>query len=42
MPENHGLNICMDKGLDSCKKYVGLSVLAFNLHNLGKALKKKS
>lgn len=41
MLEHHGLNRCMDKGLDGCKIYVGLSVLAYNLHVLGNALKEK-
>ena len=41
MLEHHGLNRCMDKGLDGCKNYVGLSVLAYNLHILGNALKEK-
>lgn len=39
MLEHHGLNRCMDKGLHGFKKYVGLSVLAYNLHILGNALK---
>jgi len=38
MLEHHGLNRCMDKGLDGYKRYVGLSVLAYNLHILGNHL----
>lgn len=39
MLEHHGLNRCMDKGLYGYKRCVGLSVLAYNLHILGNALK---
>lgn len=38
MLEHHGLNRCMDKGLKGYKRCVGLSVLAYNLHQLGNAL----
>lgn len=38
MLEHHGLNRCVDKGLHSYKRYVGLSVLAYNLHILGNCL----
>jgi IS5 family transposase len=38
MLEHHGLNRCMDKGLRNFKRYVGLSVLAYNLHIMGNAL----
>lgn len=38
MLEHHGLNRCADKGLHSYKRYVGLSVLAYNLHILGNCL----
>jgi IS5 family transposase len=38
MLEHHGLNRCMDKGLHGFKRYVGLSVLAYNLHILGNAI----
>jgi len=38
MLEHHGLNRCPDKGLKGLKKYVGLSVLAYNLHILGNHL----
>lgn len=38
MLEHHGLNRCPDKGLSGYKRYVGLSVLAYNLHILGNHL----
>ena len=38
MLEHHGLNRCPDKGLRGLKEYVGLSVLAYNLHILGNYL----
>ncbi len=38
MLEHHGLNRCVDKGLYGYKRYVGLSVLAYNLHILGNSL----
>jgi IS5 family transposase len=38
MLEHHGLNRCMDKGLPGFKRYVGLSVLAYNLHIIGNYL----
>lgn len=41
MLEHHGLNRCMDKGFKNYKRCVGLSVLAYNLHILGNALKAK-
>ena len=41
MLEHHGLNRCMDKGLPGFKRCVGLSVLAYNLHLIGNALKAK-
>jgi IS5 family transposase len=38
MPEHHGLNRCSGKGLRHYKNYVGLSVLAHNLHQLCKKI----
>jgi transposase, IS5 family len=38
MLEHHGLNRCVDKGLKGFKSYVGLSVLAYNVHRLGNKL----
>jgi len=39
MLEHHGLNRCMDKGSHGFKRCVGLSVLVYNLHILGNALR---
>jgi IS5 family transposase len=36
--EHHGLNRCPDKGLQGYKRYVGLGVLAYNLHKIGRRL----
>jgi hypothetical protein len=36
--EHHGLNRCPDKGLDGYKRYVGLGVMAYNLHKIGQRL----
>ena len=36
MLEHHGLNRCMDKGKEHFERYVALSVLAYNLHLVGK------
>jgi hypothetical protein len=36
--EHHGLNRCLDKGLAGYKRYVGLGVLAYNLHKIGHRL----
>jgi IS5 family transposase len=41
MLEHHGLNRCMDKGLRNYKRCVAISILAYNLHILGNALKTK-
>jgi hypothetical protein len=38
MLEHHGLNRSMDKGLHGYKRSVGLSVLAYNLHQSGNLL----
>lgn len=38
MLEHHGLNRCPDKGLDGYKRYVGISILAYNLHIMGNHL----
>ena len=38
MLEHHGLNKCVDKGIEGFKRSVGLSVLAYNLHILGNKL----
>ncbi len=36
--EHHGLNRCLDKGLDGFDRYVGFGVLAYNLHKIGAQL----
>jgi hypothetical protein len=42
MLEHHSLNRCMDKGIQGFKRNVDLSILAYNLHILGNALKNKA
>src|SRR2546430_9344954 len=39
--EHHGLNRCPDKGLHGFKRYVGLGVLAYNLHKIGERLRQR-
>ena len=36
--EHHGLDRCPDKGLRGYKRYVGLGILAYNLHKIGVGL----
>lgn len=36
--EHQGLGVCPDKGLENYKRYAGLGVIAYNLHNLGKKM----
>ena len=36
--EHHGLNRCLDVGLDGYRRYVGYGVLAYNLHQIGRQL----
>jgi transposase, IS5 family len=36
--ECNGLDRCPDRGLHGFKRYVGLAVIAYNLHRIGKAL----
>lgn len=36
--EHHGLNRCPDKGAVAFERYVGLGVMAYNLHKIGKRL----
>lgn len=33
--EHHGLNRCPDKGFHGYRRYVGLGILAYNLHKIG-------
>ena len=36
--EHHGLNRCLDVGLDGYRRYVGYGVLSYNLHIIGRTL----
>lgn len=36
--ESNGLDRCPDRGLHGFKRYVGLAVIAYNLHRIGKVL----
>ena len=36
--EHHGLNRCLDVGLESYRRYVGYGVLSYNLHVIGREL----
>jgi IS5 family transposase len=36
--EHHGLNRCLDVGLAGYKRYVGLGVMSYNLHVIGREL----
>ena len=36
--EHHGLNRCLDVGLEGYRRYVGLGVMSYNLHVIGRAL----
>jgi hypothetical protein len=36
--EHHGLNRCLDRGLDGFERYVGFGVLSYNLHKIGARL----
>ncbi len=40
--ENGGLDRCPDHGIDGFKRYVGLAVLARNLHTIGNVIQKKA
>ena len=39
--ENHGLDRCLDHGLDGFKRYIALAVLARNLQKLGSLLRER-
>jgi len=39
--EHHGLNRCLDVGLEAYGRYVGLGVLAYNLHFIGRQVLEK-
>jgi hypothetical protein len=36
--EHHGLNRCLDVGLEGYRRYVGYGVMSYNLHVIGRAL----
>jgi hypothetical protein len=36
--EHHGLNRCLDMGLDGYRRYVGFGILSYNLHVIGREL----
>lgn len=36
--EHHGLNRCLDVGLDGYRRYVGYGVISYNLHVIGREL----
>jgi transposase, IS5 family len=36
--EHHGLNRCLNVGLDGYRRYIGYGVLAYNLHVIGRQL----
>ena len=39
--ENHGLDRCLDQGLEGFKRYVGLAVVARNLQTLGRIIQQR-
>ena len=39
--QNHGLDLCRDKGLDAFKKYVSLAIVARNIQKIGVILRDK-
>ena len=39
--ENHGLDRCLDKGIDGFKRYVALAIVARNLQMLGHIIQQK-
>lgn len=40
--EHHGLNRCLDCGLEGYRRYIGYGVLAYNLHVIGRQLLARS
>lgn len=40
--EHHGLNRCLDVGLDGYQRYVGYGVLSYNLHVIGRELQSRA
>jgi transposase, IS5 family len=39
--EHHALDRCPDRGIDNFKKYVSMSVLAHNIHQIGALVQRK-
>ena len=39
--EHHGLHRCLDLGLDGYRRYAGLGVLSYNLHVIGRELRRR-
>ena len=39
--EVHGLDVCPDHGINGCKRYVALAVVARNIHRIGAILKQQ-
>ena len=39
--EHHALDRCPDRGIDNFKKYVSMSVLAHNMHQIGALIQRK-
>jgi hypothetical protein len=39
--EHHALDRCPDRGIDNFKKYVSMSVLAHNIHQIGALIQRK-
>lgn len=40
--EHHGLNRCLDVGLEGYQRYVGYGVLSYNLHVIGRELQERT
>ena len=40
--EHHGLNRCLDVGLEGYQRYVGYGVLSYNLHVIGRELQEQT
>jgi hypothetical protein len=40
--EHHGLNRCLDVGLDGYQRYAGYGILAYNLHVIGRELQARA
>ena len=40
--EHHGLNRCLDVGMNGYQRYVGLGVMSYNLHVIGRELLRRA